>query len=211
MNLDPSARQRLDHLVEDVLEEPSRVRVHFPAAARVVGRDAPHASNLFAPPTEDLVRVELMLALACAVADEPKRLATEVAALYRYGDADEKRAVLLALPSLALDDEALPLVHDALRSNDARLVAAAMGRYAAAHLDPRAWRQGVLKCLFVGIPLSVVADLDLRADDELARMAASFAEERSAAGRSVPADVGPLTRTRPDPFQDIHSTAQESA
>ncbi len=78
---------------------------------------------------------------------------------------------------------------DALRANDTRIVAAALGRFAAAHLDDHAWRHGVLKCVFLGIPLSVVASLDARADDELAAMAARFAEERRAAGRSVPDDL----------------------
>ena len=37
----------------------------------------------------------------------------------------------------------LPVVRDALRTNDTRLVAAALGPYAAAHLDDAAWRQAV--------------------------------------------------------------------
>ena len=56
---------------------------------------------------------------------------------------------------------------DALRTNDTRLVAAALGPYAAAHLDGHGWRQGVVKCVFMGVPLDAVADLDERADDEL--------------------------------------------
>jgi hypothetical protein len=82
----------------------------------------------------------------------------------------------------------VPLPQDAIRTNDTRLVAAALGPYAA-HLDPPAWRQAVLKCVFMGVPLSVVDGLDERADAELAGMLASFAEERRAAGRDVPADA----------------------
>ena len=55
-----------------------------------------------------------------------------------------------------------------------------------------AWRQGVLKCLFTGVPLAAVDGLDRRADAELARMVAGYAAERRAAGRPVPADVAAL-------------------
>ena len=50
------------------------------------------------------------------------------------------------------------LLLDALRTNDVRLVAAAMGPHAR-RLSPHDWRHGVLKCLFVGVPLADVADL----------------------------------------------------
>ncbi|MGW9299249.1 EboA domain-containing protein [Streptomyces cyaneofuscatus] len=114
-----------------------------------------------------------------------------VTRLYEQGTAAERRAVLLTLHRLALDSTALPLVEDALRTNDTRLVAAAVGPYAAAHLDPHAWRHAVLKCLFTGVPLTAVARLDERAlgDAELARMLRDFAAERTAAGREVPADL----------------------
>ena len=113
----------------------------------------------------------------------------DVTAVYNYGDAAEKRGVLRALPLLELGDAALPLVLDALRTNDTRLIAAAMGPYAAAHLPAEPWRQAVLKCVFLSIPLAWVADLDRRKDAELVRMMRAFAEERQAAGRSVPPDV----------------------
>ncbi|RDG37462.1 sugar phosphate isomerase [Streptomyces corynorhini] len=111
--------------------------------------------------------------------------------LYRRGTATERLAVLTALPDRVPGPEALPLTEDALRTNDTRLVAAAVGPYAAAHLDAHAWRHAVLKCLFTGVPLGAVADLERRAhgDAELARMLADFAAERTAAGRPVPADL----------------------
>jgi hypothetical protein len=86
---------------------------------------------------------------------------------------------------------ALPLVEDALRTNDTGLLAAAVGPYAARHLDPHTWRHAVLKCLFTGVPVDEVADLDRRArgDCELARMLGDYAAERTAAGRPVPDDL----------------------
>ncbi|WP_460060904.1 EboA domain-containing protein [Streptomyces sp. YKOK-I1] len=112
--------------------------------------------------------------------------------LYRHGSGAERRAVLLALPALVEGPHAVHLVADALRSNDTGLVCAAVGPYAAAHLDPPAWRHAVLKCLFTGVPLDEVARWTHRAagDAELARMLGDYAAERTAAGRDVPGDLG---------------------
>ncbi|CAM5434421.1 hypothetical protein SALBM135S_02196 [Streptomyces alboniger] len=111
--------------------------------------------------------------------------------VYGQGTAPERRAVLRALPHLVPGPEALPLVEDALRTNDTRLVAAAVGPYAARHLAPHDWRHAVLKCLFTGVGVDAVADLPRRArgDEELARMLTDFASERTAAGRAVPDDL----------------------
>ncbi|MBO8194583.1 EboA domain-containing protein [Streptomyces oryzae] len=119
--------------------------------------------------------------------------------LYTRGTGDERRAVLLALPHLDPPPDtaaALALVEDALRTNDTRLIAAALGPYAAAHLSAHQWRQGVLKCLFTGVPTAAVAGLEHRAagDDELARMLEDYARERTAAGRTVPEDLGHLLK-----------------
>ncbi|MFE6698388.1 EboA domain-containing protein [Streptomyces sp. NPDC057718] len=116
---------------------------------------------------------------------------SSVTRLYEQGTAAERRAVLLTLHLLDLGGTALPLVEDALRANDTRLVAAAVGPYAAEHLDAHAWRHAVLKCLFTEVPVTAVARLDDRArgDAELARMLDDFAAERTAAGRPVPEDL----------------------
>lgn len=54
----------------------------------------------------------------------------------------------------------------------------------------------MLKCVFTGVPLSVVAGLDDRADAELTRMMTDYARERTAAGRDVPADVARFLEVR---------------
>ncbi|WP_328666867.1 EboA domain-containing protein [Streptomyces sp. NBC_00322] len=125
--------------------------------------------------------------------------------LYQQGTAAERRAVLLALHHLLEGPVALPLVEDALRTNDTRLVAAAVGPYAAEHLDPHAWRHAVLKCLFTGVPVDAVADLDSRAagDDELARMLADYAAERTAAGRAVPPDLNRVLTLTGEPSEEF--------
>jgi hypothetical protein len=112
----------------------------------------------------------------------------EITEIYQQGDANERLAVLKALPVLDIGDAGVPLLHDALRTNDTRLVAAALGPYAG-HLDEATWRQGVIKCVFMGVPLAVVDRLDERADAALAAMLTALAEERTAAGREMPADA----------------------
>jgi hypothetical protein len=90
---------------------------------------------------------------------------------------------------LPVGDAGVPLLHDALRTNDSRLVTAALGPYGVSWLDAPAYRQAVLKCVFMGIPLAGISGLDQRTDDELRRMLREFAAEREAAGRPVPEDV----------------------
>jgi len=53
------------------------------------------------------------------------------------------------------------------------------------HLDDVAWRQLVIKAVFIGAPLWRVWGLDGRIDAELARMALDLVDERHSAGRAV--------------------------
>ncbi|GAA3017633.1 EboA domain-containing protein [Streptosporangium longisporum] len=166
-----------------VTAEPGTLARHFASAGRRAGRaPLPGVPGWSA---DEAARAVLLAALP------PDAAAGQVTDLYRYGDADEKRAVLKALPLLPVGTEAVPLLHDAIRTNDTRLVAAALGPYAR-HLDQAAWRQAVLKCVFMGVPLAAVDRLEERADAELAGMLAAFAEERAAAGRPTPGDATAL-------------------
>ncbi|MEV0314073.1 EboA domain-containing protein [Nonomuraea fuscirosea] len=175
----------LDGAVEAVAGRPGSIARSFAAAGRRAGR-APLA-GVPGWSADEAARALLLAALP------HDRLTPETLDLYRHGDADEKRAVLKALPLLPIGTAAVPLLLDALRTNDARLLAAALGPYAR-HLDQAAWRQAVLKCVFTGVPLNAVDRLDERADAELAAMLAAFAEEREAAGRPMPQDAEALLR-----------------
>ncbi|GAA2195077.1 EboA domain-containing protein [Micromonospora lupini] len=172
----------LDAALRQVAAEPTAITRLFPAVGRRCGRAAlPDAPGWTA---DDAARVLLLTSL-------PGEHATYAESLYRHGDAAERRAVLRALPLLPIGAAGVPLLQDAIRTNDTRLVGAALGPYAR-HLDPAAWRQAVLKCVFSGVPLAVVADLETRADGELAAMLAALAAERHAAGRELPADATDL-------------------
>ena len=163
----------LEKALSDVAADATVLHTVFPAVGRRVGRAV-----------DDAARVRLLAAAPGAAAEMP--------GLYRHGDAAEKRAVLHGLSVVDTGDAGIELVADALRTNDTRLVAAAMGEYAATHLDDAAYRHGVLKCVFMGIPLEEVAGLDRRTDEELLRMLRDFAAERTAAGREVPTDLRTL-------------------
>ncbi|WP_228759915.1 EboA domain-containing protein [Pseudactinotalea sp. HY158] len=187
--LTPAAADRLTEMTAAIAADPAAIGRLFPAAAREVARgplDEADPTGITGPTLDDAVRAVLLETLASAQPDEQR--AAEVAALYRYGDGDEKRAILRSLPALDVGEGARALVTDALRTNDLRLVGAAMGAWAGEHLDDDAWRQGVLKCLFIGVPLAAVQRLRERADAELARMVAAFGHERCAAGRPIPPD-----------------------
>ncbi|GAB3069090.1 EboA domain-containing protein [Micromonospora schwarzwaldensis] len=174
--------QWLDAARRRVATEPAAIPRYFAAAARRCGR-----GPVPDPPgwtVDEAARALLLTAL-------PTGHAAAAETLYREGDAAEKRAVLRALPLLPIGAECVPLLHDAVRTNDTRLVAAALGPYAR-HLEQPAWRQAVLKCVFTGVPLAVVDGLTDRADGELAQMLAAFAAERHAAGRTMPADATDL-------------------
>ncbi|MEU7778117.1 EboA domain-containing protein [Micromonospora parva] len=172
----------LDTALRRVTTEPTAITRLFPAVGRRCGRAAlPDAPGWTA---DDAARVLLLISLPGEHAEYAERL-------YQHGDAAERRAVLRALSLLPIGAAGVPLLHDAIRTNDTRLVAAALGPYAR-HLDPAAWRQAVLKCVFSGVPLAAVADLDTRADGELAAMLAALAAERHAAGRDLPADATDL-------------------
>jgi hypothetical protein len=177
-HLGGAARAWLDQALDEAAAHPG---IHGPIS--VWELRIAEAGRRCGPEYADAARV---LLLHAARAD-PDALAR----VYRQGTAAERRAVLHALPHLVPGPDALPLIEDALRTNDTRLVAAAVGPYAARHLDAHNWRHAVLKCLFTGVPVDEVAELPRRAhaDAELARMLGAYADERAAAGRPVPEDL----------------------
>jgi hypothetical protein len=173
-------RDWLDDAEARIRADPGQAPRLFARADRRMGREPLTGAG-------DWTAGQAARAVLLAALDETETIAL----LYRQGDPAERLAVLRTLPLLPIGGAAVALLHDALRSNDTRLVAAALGEYAA-HLDAATWRQGVIKCVFMGVPLTVVADLDRRADRELTAMLSALAAERAAAGRVLPADAADL-------------------
>jgi hypothetical protein len=192
----PEALAWLQDAAAEIAQEPAKIATRFPAVGRKVGRgpldpDA-DADDVHAWTIDDAARTYLLQALP--------RPGDELRDLYRYGDASERRGILRALEHLDVD--ALDLVEDAIRTNDTSLIAAALGPYATAHLSDPAYDQAVLKCVFVGVPITPLHGLH-RVTPDGARMLAAFVHERVAAGRDVPAEVWTVI--------DRHSPAAEIA
>ncbi|MGH2855288.1 MAG: EboA domain-containing protein [Solirubrobacteraceae bacterium] len=180
----------LDWARGEVERDPGAIATLFPAVGRAVGR-APldpraRAGDVHAWTVDAAVRTLLLVALGPAVGGQ-------LTPLYRHGDTAERCGILRALAFLSVEDAVgVPLVEDALRTNDLHLIAASLGPYAFARLDDAAVAQAVLKCVFVGVPLAGLAGVEERATPDMAGMLARYAHERVAAGRAVPDEVWPL-------------------
>jgi len=134
------------------------------------------------------------LALLVAAADRPDEdrfveIATEC---FDRGDAREQQSWLRTISLLPGAARFRPLAIDACRTNILPLFEsiACENPYPAAEFPERNFNQMVLKALFNGVPLARIVGLRERSNKDLARMAADYAAERRAAGRSVPADIG---------------------
>ncbi|MEW6582840.1 MAG: EboA domain-containing protein [Actinomycetota bacterium] len=186
--------------LQQVLVTPgtAAVRRAFPMVGRRLGdasrgADAPRDPHAWT--AEDAGRALLLASLGAGAADVLEEL-------YRFGSAEERRGVLRALDILQVpDDVGVPLVEDAIRTNDVDLIAAALGPYGVSRLDDAALADAVLKCVFVGIPLGGLVGLHARVTPQLARMLAGLALERIVAGRTIPPDVWPLIDRHPP--QDV--------
>ncbi|HWY89153.1 MAG TPA: EboA domain-containing protein [Solirubrobacteraceae bacterium] len=188
--MDAPSRRWLEQARSEVERDPGTIATIFPAVGRAIGRAPLHpgagAGDVHAWTLDAAARTLLLVAIGPAVSGE-------IAALYHHGDAAERCGVLRALAFLSVEDAVgVPLVEDALRTNDLYLIAASLGAYAFARLDDAALAQAVLKCVFVGVPLTGLGGLQERATPELACMLARYVHERVAAGRGVPDEVWPL-------------------
>jgi hypothetical protein len=102
-------------------------------------------------------------------------------------DAGELCALYRALPLLPDPARFATRMGEACRSNMAPVFEAAAfdNPFPSRHFDDIAWRQLVIKAVFIEAPLWRVFELDARLDPELARMTLDFIDERRSAGRSV--------------------------
>jgi len=185
--------------------DPAALRSKFPMVGRKVGREpleeGADPADVHGWTIDDAARTLLLIAAGAGAE-------AELAELYRYGDAAERRGVLRALPYLELEDRGLYLVDDAIRTNDTRLIAAALGPYATEHLSDAGYDQAVLKCVFVGVPITPLDGIPSRVTPDGARMLGAFVHERVAAGRDVPAEVWTVIDRYP-PEQEIAAIERE--
>jgi hypothetical protein len=188
-----------------VAADATAIRSRFPMVGRKVGRapldEGADPADVHAWTIDDAARTLLLISAGDAAE-------AELAELYRYGDAAERRGVLRALPYLNIGDRGLALVDDAIRTNDTRLIAAALGPYATRYLPDAAYDQAVLKCVFVGVPITGLDGIPERVTPDGARMLGAFVHERVAAGRDVPPEVWMVIDRYP-PAEEIAAIERE--
>ena len=132
----------------------------------------------------ELARTRLILARPDLVEDSGAQAVHE---LFRYADEGELCALYRTLQFLPAGERFAWQAAEGCRTNmlDVFTAIACDTAYPRAHFDDVAWRQMVIKSLFVGAPTWRIVGLDERLDDELARMALDLVEERRSAGRAV--------------------------
>lgn len=110
---------------------------------------------------------------------------------FEQGDAGEQQSWLRALSLWPEAAAFLPAAIETCRTNIIPVfeALACENPYPARHFPERNFNQMVLKALFNGIAISRIVGRAGRLNAELSRMARDYAAERTAAGRSVPADI----------------------
>jgi sugar phosphate isomerase/epimerase len=187
-----------------IRSDPRAIEALFPAVGRHVGRrplrSRQDPSGILFGTEDDAARARLIISLSREISG--RELAAALTLLYANGDSAERRGVLRGLNAVVtqespLADEVvaggLKVTAEALRANEQGLVAAAVGPFGGTYLDQHSWRHAILKLLFMGISLDAAANLHKRVDTELKRMLLDFADERAAAGRSIPDAVQRIT------------------
>ncbi|HEX3644416.1 MAG TPA: EboA domain-containing protein [Vicinamibacterales bacterium] len=145
----------------------------------------------------DAARAALLLTIAERTADADAFVKAALAC-YERGDSAEQLSWLKSTAILPWPDRFLGTVIDACRTNILPLfeAVACENPYPAQHFPDRNFNQLVLKALFNGVALSRIVGLPGRLNAELTRMAGDYADERRAAGRAVPADIGLAMKNR---------------
>jgi hypothetical protein len=118
---------------------------------------------------------------------------------FRYADEGELCALLRALPLIPGRERFAWRATEGCRTNMVSVFCAVAcdSPLPVATFDDVAWKQALLKCLFVGAPLWRVRGIDQRLDDDLVRMALDYVEERRSAHRNVPRELWILLGSRP--------------
>jgi hypothetical protein len=154
--------------------------------------------DAYAWTVRDGARAVLVLAaLAARSADQHVAL---LDTLLRTGELGEQVSLLRMLPLAPAPERFVELAIETARTNTVAVFAAIAtdNPYPARHFPAAALRQLVLKAMFVGLPVGRIVALAPRIDAELLRMIDDYADERRAAGRSIPEGVA-----------RIHQLAQE--
>jgi len=167
----------------------------YPQASRYLGRQ-----TFVSPPADSqawdhltLEDVGRLLLLTARYRSQPEPTDVDAAALecFEQGDTREQQSFMRTVAWLPRPATFLPVVIDTCRTNILTLfeAVACENPYPSTHFPDRNFNQVVLKALFNRVALKRIVGLDARRNPDLARMASDYADERRAAGRSVPDDI----------------------
>jgi hypothetical protein len=179
----------------DVHFEAANFFAALAAASRRLGRDAVEGRERSGElrfrrwTLDELGRAALLLqAVSALPTSGGEELVSEC---FFRGDNRERQAVLSALPLLPEPRRFLSIALEACRSSVQPVfeAIACENPYPSGHFPQPSYNQMVLKAVFTGVALGRIVGLEDRLDRELARMAADYAQERRAAGRSIPAEL----------------------
>jgi len=145
-------------------------------------------------------------ALVLLLAESAETMKSPFSTLFSFydsGDTGTRVAALRALNFVTDDNVSagLDLVHDAGRTYLQELMEAAWcnNPFSNQNLSNTEYRKAFLKALFCDVPVDGFMDLEKRADSEMAASLHDFADEREAAGRSVPDAVWVVAALHPQP------------
>lgn len=110
-----------------------------------------------------------------------------VSKIIQVADTSEMATFLKYLELLPNPEQFKLVAVDALRTNVATVfdALALHNTYPANYLDDKQWNQMFLKAAFMQRPLHKIAQVEVRANEDLSRIISDYAHERWAAGRDI--------------------------
>lgn len=137
----------------------------------------------------DVARFQLLQALTSQLSADD--FAEAASACFTQGDASEQRSWCRAVSLLPQPERFLSLMTDTCRTNILPLFEsiACDNPYPAQYFPELNFNQMVLKAMFNAVSLARIVGLAERRNAELTRMSNDYADERTAAGRSIPPDI----------------------
>ena len=194
----PDSERFFERAARDLAEPPGiGFRALFASVPRRLGKAA--ELSLEAPPElraarphctlTDYLRLWLITQALPRLAEQQQ--ADWVLQLFEAGEMGEQVSVLRMLPLLPNPARFVETGVQACRTNARDVFEAIVceNPFLVEHFPALNFNQAVMKAIFMEVSVRRIEQLERRITPELSRMAAGYASERRAAGRSVPADA----------------------
>lgn len=124
-------------------------------------------------------------------ASDANTLVATLDQLFSTGEVGELVALYQLLPLLPYQEAHVLRAAEGIRTNIKAVFCAVAHQnpFPSEQFSEDQWNQMVLKCQFIGVPMSPVVGIDQRANAKLAKMVSDFIHERWAAKRIVPPEL----------------------